>query len=161
MKTKRHNRLRTQFAVAIAFAAAVGAAHAAVIEGRTATGAPYLVGGVGLEESDLMRQHAPAFSLAVITAANTGAYLADTKVRIVGPGNSVVLDTVINAPWLLVDLPTGRYTLQATNAGRTVERQLNVVSGKPQRVVLHYNVDADEEGPQNAPVDSARSRMPQ
>jgi hypothetical protein len=159
MKTKRS--LRIQLAVALALTGAVSATHAAVTEGRTATGKPYLVGGVGLEESDLMKQHAQAFSVAVVTAARGGAYLADTHVRILGPGNNVVLDTVLEAPWLLVDLPTGRYRLVATNAGRTVERQLNVVSGKPQQIVLHYDVPVDNEGPQNVPVDTARSRMPQ
>ena len=160
MKTKQ--ALRTKLAVAAALVAGISAAHGAVTEGRTASGQPYLVGGVGVEESDLMKQHAKAFSLAVVTAATRdGAYLADTHVRIVGPGNAVVLDTVLEAPWLLVDLPTGRYTLLATNRGRTVERQLNVVSGKPQQIVLTYDVPVNNDGPQNVPVDNARSGMPQ
>lgn len=159
MKTKQPRFI--QLALAVVLLAGINAASAVVTEGRTTSGVPYLVGGVGLEESDLMKQHAQAFSVAVVTAARGGAYLADTHVRIVGPGNNVVLDTVLEAPWLLVDLPTGRYTLVATNGGRTVERQLNVVSGKPQQVVLQYDVPADNAGSQSAPVDTARSKMPQ
>jgi hypothetical protein len=149
-------RLRlTRFVVATLAAASAATAAAALVEGRTATGQPYLAGGVGLEESEAMRQHAPAFSLQLVTAARSGAYLAETHVRIVGQGGGVVLDTVLPGPWLLVDLPTGRYTLLVTNNGRTVERRLDIAAGKPQRVVLHYDVADDNES------DTSRSRMPQ
>jgi hypothetical protein len=154
--TSRTTTLRiARLVIATVAATSAATATAALIEGRTATGQPYLAGGVGLEESEAMRQQAPAFSLQLITAARSGAYLAETHVRIVEQGGGVVLDTVLPGPWLLVDLPTGRYTLLATTNGRTVERRLDISAGKPQRVVLHYDVPGDNES------DTARSRMPQ
>lgn len=141
-----------------AIALNVSAGHAALVEGKTNDGGRYVVGGIGTEEVDALRQEAPAFSLQLITAARTGAYLAGTHVRIVGPGANVVLDTTIEAPWLLVDLPGGRYTVRATYAGATVERRMTIAPGKPQRVVLHFNAAVDAEGPTAAP-DTAR-RMP-
>lgn len=141
----------------------VASANAAVTEGRTADGHRYVAGGIGTEEVDAMRQQAPAYSLQLITAARTGAYLANTHVRIVNAGDALVLDTTIDAPWLLVDLPAGRYTVRATHASGTVERRLTIAPGKPQRVVLQFDAPVDAEGP-SSPVpdaETARTRMPQ
>jgi hypothetical protein len=158
--TKMHPRFRlatARWLPVVACAAVIGVADAALTEGRTADGRRYIAGGIGIEEVDAMRGEAPAFSLQVITAARGGAYLANTHVRILGAGNQAVLDTVIAAPWLLVDLPAGRYTLIATHDGRTQERRLAIEPGRPQRLVLHFDAAVDGEGP----TDAARSRMPQ
>jgi hypothetical protein len=132
-------------ALVAALSLGTAAAQGAITEGRTADGHRYVTGGIGTEEVDALRQQAPSFSLQLITAARTGAYLANTQVRILGQGNNVVLDTAIDAPWLLVDLPAGRYTVQATYDGKTIERRLSIGGGKPQQVVIHFDapVDAD------------------
>ena len=135
-------------------------ANAAISEGTTADGRRSVAGGIGTEEVEALRQQAPAFSLQLVTAARTGAYLADTQVRIIGPGNNVILDTTLRGPWLLIDLPSGRYTVRATHSGNTVERRLAIEGGKPQRVVLHFDAPVDHEGPMSAPV-TATSRPAQ
>ena len=127
----------------LAFSLAAVTAHAAVVEAKTNEGNRYVAGGIGTEEVEAMRQQAPAYSLQLITVARTGAYLAGTQVRITGPGNNVVLDTTINGPWLLVDLPGGRYTVRATHSGNTLERRLTIDSGRPQRVVLQFDAAVD------------------
>ena len=159
--TSRPRVLRSLLWIAAAtLAVGAVAAHAALVEGRTNEGHRYVVGGVGTEEVDALRQEAAAFSLQLITAARTGAYLSGTHVRITGPGNNVVLDTDIGGPWLLVDLPGGRYTVRATHSGTTVERRLMIEAGKTQRVVLHFDATVDNDGP-TVPADTTRSRMPQ
>lgn len=131
-------------AVLLAAAIMLPASNAAVTEGRTSDGRRFVAGGIGTEEVDRMRGEAPAYSLQLVTAAPGGAYLAGTHVRIVGPGNQVVLDTTIDAPWLLVDLPGGRYTVHATYGGKTVERRITIADGKPQRVVVHFDAPVDQ-----------------
>jgi len=153
-------RRRLPWMVAAFVAVTAISAEAALIEGKTNDGRRYVAGGIGTEEVDTLHQQAPSFSLQLITAARTGAYLAGTQVRIVGPGNNVVLDTTIDGPWLLVDLPGGNYTVRATHSGHTVEQRLAIAPGKPQRVVLTFDAPVDREG-QALPPDTARSRMPQ
>ena len=163
MKAKRHAARPLRMLLAFALMSSVAAAHAAMIEGRTTDGRRYVAGGIGLEESESMRQMAAQFSLAVVTAARNGAYLANTHVRVLGPANKVVLDTVMDAPWLLVDLPTGQYTVLTTHAGKTIERRVNIAAGKPHRVVVQYDVPADQHtiGMDTTPADATRSRPPQ
>jgi len=162
MNNLKHTRLLRQlpWLTAALLALTAISAEAAVVEGKTNDGRRYVAGGIGIEEVDMLRQEAPSFSLQLITAARTGAYLAGTQVRITGPGNNVVLDTTIDAPWLLVDLPGGNYTVRATNLGNTVERRLAIAPGKPQRIVLTFDAPVDREGP-TLPRDTTRPQMPQ
>ncbi|HET9023216.1 MAG TPA: hypothetical protein VFN64_01510, partial [Burkholderiaceae bacterium] len=75
---------------------------------------------------------------------------AGTRIRITGPGNDVVLDTTIDAPWLLLDLPAGPYTVRATHSGQTVERRVTIAPGKTEKFVFHFDVPVDGEGPTQA-----------
>lgn len=140
---------------AVTLAVGAAAAHAALIEGRTNDGGRYVAGGIGTEEIEALQQEAHRYSLQLITAARTGPYVAGAQVRIVGPGNNVIIDTTVDAPWLLIDLPAGRYTVRATHSGHTVERKLTITPGQPQRAVLHFDVAVDGE-----PVDPARAQPP-
>lgn len=131
-------------------------------EGTTTDGRRYVAGGIGIEEVAALQQQAPGFSLQLITAAPSGAYLAGTEVRITDARNAVVLATTIDAPWLLVDLPGGRYTVRASHPlGGEVERRLTIAEGKPQRVVLHFNAPVDQEPPGNLLSPGGSPRVPQ
>jgi hypothetical protein len=147
VKTNLRRAHRALRGVAAFMAAlSVSTAGAALIEGKTNAGHRYLAGGIGAEEVDAMRAQAPGYSLHLITAAKSGAYVAGVHIRIVGPGNDVVLDTTIDAPWLLIALPAGRYTVRATHSGDAVERRLDIAPGKAERVVLHFDVPVDGDG---------------
>ena len=148
MKTNVHPVLRACLAAALA--ASCVSAGAALVEGRTSAGHRYLAGGIGIEEVDAMRSEAPRFSLQLITAAKTGAYLAGARIRITGPGNDVVLDTTIDAPWLLLDLPAGPYTVRVTHSGQTVERRMTIAPGKTEKSVFQFDVPVDGDGPTQA-----------
>lgn len=156
-------RLRSQLLTAargLAFilaAVSLSTASSAVTEGRTAAGHRYMAGGIGSDEADTMRAHAAAFPLQVVIAAKSGAYLANVHVRITGPGNEALLDQPIDAPWLLVDLPPGRYTLRATYGGESVEQRTTIAAGRSERVVLHFDVATDDE---RAPAASDGSGAP-
>ena len=71
-------------------------------------------------------------------------------IRITGPGNDVVLDTTIDAPWLLLDLPAGPYTVRVTHSGQTVERRMTIAPGKTEKSVFQFDVPVDGDGPTQA-----------
>jgi hypothetical protein len=125
---------------------ATSAVSAAIVEGRSSAGHRYVAGGIGVEEVEAMRAQAAAYSLQLVTAAKSGAYLAGVQVRIAGPGSAVVFDSTIDAPWLLVDLPPGRYTVRVTHSGSTVERPVTIAPGKKEHLVVHFDVPVDREG---------------
>jgi hypothetical protein len=122
-------------------------AIAEIVEGRTEQDRRFLVGGVGIEEVEQMRQQAGQFPLQLIVASRTGAYLADTHIRISSPQQGTVLDTTLAAPWLLVDLPPGGYQIEATNRGQTQQRRLTIGAGGRQHLVLQFDVPVDQPAP--------------
>lgn len=132
--------------VALAFTctALTSPATADITEGRTDQDRRYMVGGVGVEEVEQMRQQSAQFPLQLIVASRSGAYLADTRVRISSPQHGTVLDTTLNAPWLLVDLQPGSYSIEATHRGRSQQRQVNLAAGGRQQLVLQFDVPVDQ-----------------
>ena len=119
------------------------ASSAAITEGRTANDRSYVSGGIGLEESERLKLMAEKYSLQLIVSSRTGAYLADTRVTITGTGGQKLLDSALDAPWLLVDLAPGNYKLVVAHAGQTQERNVTLTSSKREQLVVQFNVPAD------------------
>jgi hypothetical protein len=115
----------------------------APVEGRTAQDRRFLTGGVGLDESERMKTLASDFSLTVLVAASSGAYLADTRLMIRDAQGKAVLDAQISSPYLLVDLAAGRYDVQATHQGVTQQRRINVAENSRAKVVFSFDVPVD------------------
>ena len=118
-------------------------ASAAIVEGRTANDRMYVSGGVGLEESERLKQMADKYSLQLVISSRSGAYLANTHVTITGANGQKVLDLPLDAPWLLVDLLPGNYKLVVAHAGRAQERNVTLAPSKREQVVVQFDVPAD------------------
>jgi hypothetical protein len=98
----------------------------AMERGMTELGRPFVSGGVGLEEASTLNDEKSHYALAILTATKgSGMFLAGVRVRITDEKSKQVLDTVMDGPWLLVDLAPGRYQVEALENTRT---QTNVVT---------------------------------
>ncbi|MGZ9032429.1 MAG: carboxypeptidase regulatory-like domain-containing protein, partial [Burkholderiaceae bacterium] len=119
------------------------AAAEAVVEGRTAQDRRYIAGGIGLDESEQMKAAARSFPLAITVASKSGAYLADSHIRIEDAQAKVVLDTMLKAPYLLVDLAPGKYKVEATLQGKRQTRSVDITAKVPAKIVFAFDVPAD------------------
>jgi hypothetical protein len=82
-------------------------------------------GGTDLDEAERLRRMSPQYPLSVVFSVRGGDYAVADEFVIRRDGQPVA--EVSNAgPWLLVDLPPGRYSLQADFQGRVVERPFTV-----------------------------------
>ena len=116
----------------------------AMQQGATALGNRYLAGGVSDAETAAMQEQRDMFSLWVITAARkTGAFLADTTIRITDSRQRVVFDAPVEGPWLLIDLPLGRYTVRASANGQVIERVTTIHPGDHHQAIFYFEVPAD------------------
>lgn len=118
-------------------------ASAAITEGRTANDRGYMAGGIGLEESELLKQRADKYSLQLVVSSRSGAYLADTRVTITGANGQKILDLPLDAPWLLVDLAPGSYKVSVSHAGLKQERNVTLAPGKREQLAVQFDVPAD------------------
>jgi len=80
-------------------------------------GAQYVCGGVGSDESVAMRAAMKDHPLSLLFARASGAYLADVAVTVKDAGGTTALAMRASGPVCLVDLPAGRYTVEAESEG--------------------------------------------
>lgn len=137
--------------IAAALVAATPFADAqTILEGRTAQDRRFVAGGIGLDQSEQMKASARDFPLSITVASKSGAYLADSHVRIDDVRGKAVLDTQLNAPYLLVDLSPGKYSVEATVRGMKQQRNVDIVANAPAKIAFSFDVPVDrvpEKGP--------------
>ena len=89
----------------------------------------YVCGGVGSDESEAMRAAMKDHPLSLLFARASGAYLADVDVMVKDDKGGTALAMRASGPVCLVDLPAGRYTVEAASEGVTKSQAVTLGSG--------------------------------
>ena len=148
-------RLTRDVLAALAIAAIAAVANtAAQTHGKTDMGWPYATGGVGLGQVAALDAERDKYSLKVVTAARrSGAYLSDVTVRVRNDAGKIVFDRGLDGPYLLIDLPRGRFTVEATFKGEKHEKVTTVHAGDRHEMFFYFDVIAEVlPDPKGAPV---------
>ena len=124
-------KLRRALLACACAAGAFGAAHAqsAMPQWKGEGAVRYVCGGIGSDESNAMRAAMKDHPLALLFARADGAYLADVQVDIKGADGAPSLALRASGPVCLVDIPAGRYTIDATTTGGDAKSQSVTVGG--------------------------------
>ena len=115
-----------------AFAASALADEGTLPPERSQGSVTYVSGGIGKDESDAMKQAASRYSLSIEMSSPAGPraeYVADVKIDIRDQRGATVLSTTSDGPFLLANLPPGRYTVSAARNGKSQQRDIVVGSG--------------------------------
>ena len=88
----------------------------------------YVCGGIGSDESTAMRAAMKNHPLSLLFAREGGAYLSDVSVRIKNAQGAEAMALQASGPVCLVDLPPGRYTVEATAEGATKSQDVTLES---------------------------------
>lgn len=133
-------------------------AAGATVRGTTPAGIAWVTGGVGeSEKSELAAQRA-GYSFWLTTAAlRSGAHLDGARVRIRDlERDAVVLEVVMDGPWLFAALPLGRYEveaiLQMDNGRLLIERGLTTIHAGDRHQMLLYFATGDSAPDVQAPA---------
>jgi hypothetical protein len=148
-----HNSRQIWFACAFAVAACCAAADDSALPLVQQQGAvSYVAGGVGQDESDAIKAAMPHYALNLTFAVHRGAkdeYGADAQVEIHNAAGTTVLSTPVAGPYLLVNLPAGRYSVQATASGHAQSKSVDIVAGQSRKAIFVWpseQVDAPGSG---------------
>jgi len=118
----------------------------AMERGITEVGPPFVSGGVGLEEATALNDEKSHYALAILTATKgSGAFLAHVRIRITDEKSNQVLDTVMDGPWLLVDLAAGRYQVEAFQDTRTQTNVVTFGAGDHRQTVFYFTARDEAE----------------
>jgi len=112
----------------------------AMNRGTTELGRAFVTGGVGGVEMDSLNAEKAQYSLAILTAAKgTGAYLANVRIRITDRQSQQVFETVMDGPWLLIDLHAGNYEIQAIHGHLSQKSLVTVDAGAHRQTVFYFD----------------------
>lgn len=92
----------------------------------------YRSGGIGSDSSDAMKAEASRYSLAMTfwtLINNRNAYTIPTHLSIVNASGNSVLDVTPDGPYLLIDLPAGKYQVTAAAGASSKTRAVEIVAG--------------------------------
>lgn len=131
----RINRL-----VAAALAACIASGGALALEEKRFGDTPYITGGVGEDELAEIKDRSVQYTLGVMIARKgSGDFLADCRV-IVTRGSAILLDAVMDGPFLFARLVPGTYRVRAEFEGSVQERQVTIGSqGGISRVNFYWD----------------------
>lgn len=117
-----------------------GAAHAAV-PGHTSLGTAALSGGASYEDLVDMHRQRRKFNLWVVTAAlKSGAHMADVMVTVRDSAQRVVFENALEGPWLFLQLPRGRYEVQAQWNGEVHRTTTTIHAGDHHQAFFYFDV---------------------
>jgi len=92
----------------------------------------YLSGGIGKAEARMFERQMGQYRLAIELLEHAGKaeeFTADATVKIADVHGRTVLETRAQGPFMLVDLPPGRYSIVARLNNRTLKKSAVVVTG--------------------------------
>lgn len=127
--------------VAIGAFAAVAHADDGVLPPERSQGAvTYISGGIGKDESEAMKQAASRYSLSIemASAGPRAQYVSDVKIDIRDQKGTTVLSVTSDGPFLLANLPPGRYTVNAAKNGKSQQRDIVVAPGAHPRAMFSF-----------------------
>lgn len=136
--------------IALITSAALAQADAPLPPVRTSGPIEYLSGGIGADESAVMRKASGQWPLALefaIQDRQRADFAADVKVRIRDARGNEVLQATSEGPFLLARLAPGSYAVEATLAGQTLQRKVDVKAGQSSREVFLWAAGADKTRP--------------
>ena len=124
-------RLRTPIFATVSLLAASMAATAQGMPPMQSQGAvKFVCGGIGSDESTAMRAGMKSHPLSLLFARADGAYLAEVGVTVTNAAGNQVLKTRANGPVCLIDLPAGKYAIEADSEG-AVKKHAVTIGGAP------------------------------
>lgn len=99
----------------------------------------YICGGIGLDESTAIKAAAAHYPLQLTFAVSIGqrsAYVADAKVSITAADGTSALNVTCDGPYLLADLPAGRYKVAAEVDGVSKSQTTVLAKGLHKKLVF-------------------------
>ena len=130
----------------------------AIDSGTFVQGRQFISGGVSDEELQSLYAKREQFSLWVITAARkSGAHLAEVRLKLSDSNQRVVFDRRLDGPWLLIDLPLGRYQIEAVYEGETQKKTTTIHRNDHHQAIFYFN-EKTEVSPEAEKLGTGRSK---
>ena len=133
--------MKTWFAIAALCAVPFAAAQSenALPAAQSQGGVKYVQGGIGKDESTAMLQAAKGYPLSIVfSSGKTNNYVAAIDVRVRDAAGKTVLQARSEGPIMLVDLPAGKYVVDAQYRDKTLTQRTELAPKRSTRLDFHW-----------------------
>jgi hypothetical protein len=107
----------------------------------------YLSGGIGRDEARAVEgesRHWPLTLEFAVKGKQRAEFAADVNVVVRDAKGNTALSVTADAPFLLARLAPGRYSIEASLAGKTLHEDAVVKAGQPARALFLWPADTGE-----------------
>lgn len=107
---------------------------------------PYLSGGIGIDESSAMKSVEKQWPLSMEFAEQQGShaeYVAGVDVVVRDASGRTALQATTDGPFMMAQLPPGRYTIEASLDGTTKRKLVTIKGGAPAHATFVWPADTD------------------
>jgi hypothetical protein len=146
MKTNNINVSFVRIAAVLAMAFSINALSAAAtlpMEEQQVGDVTYVTGGVGEAEAAVMRDMAKDYQLEITflqkQAGQREEFLADVKVKIQDEQQNTLLDITTDGPFLLANLPQGKYLVKAEYYGEVKTLVAHIDGDKHKKLAFWWS----------------------
>lgn len=102
-------------------------------------GVRFVSGGIGIEERAWLASQAREFNTHLTFAVVPGGeFVADVHVQISDAKGKSILDATSDGPLMFVQLPVGRYQLEATHDGQMIRRSFAISGKRSERITIGF-----------------------
>jgi hypothetical protein len=98
-------------------------------------------GGIGNEDQQRIKQMASRYSLGLTFADTDGRYLSGVALTVINSKGDTVATHTDAGPLVLVDLPSGRYNVEAQYEGVKQQKTVELKSGRHQKIQMRWRSD--------------------
>jgi hypothetical protein len=102
----------------------------------------YVVGGIGADQAEAMREAEASYPLTLELAARSDEgrdeFIADARVAIHDLHGQALLSTKVDGPLILIRLPSGNYDVEVDWNGTVKRRTVAITSAKRQHIVFEF-----------------------
>ena len=119
--------------VSIVLVSAIQYCYAELPEIQSRSNLSCMMGGVGLDESQSMREEAKKWPLAVEFSEHMGktdAWISGARLTIINKNGKTIFDEPCNGPMFLAKLAPGKYQLIASYQGVSKKKTIEIQEGK-------------------------------
>jgi len=115
---------------------------------HSSKGFAYMTGGIGEEETDLLKQSQKQFNLHLVFSIGDGEAATNVDVRIFDSTNQLIYRLLGASPRLNIRLPADRYSIVATFNGEKQSHHFTLEDNEMKQVILNWkDADSTEELP--------------
>ena len=116
-------------------------ALAQIPDTQRSEGIAYISGGVGEEETNAILSEAKQWPLLLELSQienGRGVWIFGAQIKIIDSQKKAIFDVQADGPYMLINLESGDYQIQASYQGVGQKRSISVKSGTPQKIVIFW-----------------------